>query len=142
MYRICDFLHQVYDALSKRAKIIASSFFIITLVTVSAAFIAHSFLYSIPANSNGVQLQLLDNGSVMIEAEELYIDIDPINLPPSYQHYPADSILTTHPHDAHYQTPLLNILQKNGTLTIFPTDMATETRGRVLEIEKFEGKDN
>ncbi len=113
-------------ALSKRAKIIASSIFIITIVGFGIAFLASPLLYPIPRNDNGIYLQLLDNAGVMIEAEGMRIYIDPINLPPNFQVAPADAILITHPHSDHYQAVTIDMLQKAGTLNVFPADMSTE----------------
>ena len=112
--------------LSKRTKIIVSSIFIITLVTLSAVFVGSTLLNSNLPNSNGVYIQLLDNAGVMIEAEGLRIYIDPYNLPPQYQFYPADAILITHPHFDHYQPEAVNMLQKSGTMNVFPAIMTAE----------------
>ena len=112
--------------LSRRAKIIVSSIFIITLVTFSSAFLVSSFLYMNPTSSNSVRLQLLDNAGVMIEAEGMRIYIYPINLPPSFRFYPADMLLITHPHSDHYQSETINMLQKQGTLNVFPSNMTPE----------------
>jgi L-ascorbate metabolism protein UlaG (beta-lactamase superfamily) len=112
--------------LSKRTQIIAASIFIITLVTLSAVFVFSSLLNPNPVNRNGVYIQLLDNAGVMIEAEGQRIFIDPYNLPPNYQFYPADAILITHPHYDHYQLEAVNMLQKSGTMNVFPATMTTE----------------
>lgn len=113
-------------ALSKRGKIIASTIFVVTIITFGLAFLASPLLFSTPRDSSLVYLQLLDNAGVMIEADGVRIYIDPINLPPSFQFTPADAVLITHPHSDHYQAATIELLQTASTLNVFPVDMSTE----------------
>ncbi len=73
-----------------------------------------------------VNVTLLSNAGVMIEANDMRIYIDPIDLPDYYSEYPADAILITHSHGDHYQTSMINMLQKEGTVNIFPEVMSIE----------------
>ncbi len=73
-----------------------------------------------------VNVTLLNNAGVMIEAGDTRIYIDPIDLPNEYRDYPADAILITHHHGDHYQASVINMLQKEGTINVFPEIMSTE----------------
>ena len=76
--------------------------------------------------AEGVNVTLLSNAGVLIEADDLRIYIDPIDLPNEYRDKPADAILITHDHGDHYQYATVNMLQKEGTLNVFPEIMDTE----------------
>jgi len=77
-------------------------------------------------NNNTINLTLLDNAGVMIEAKGLRIYIDPINLPyDNYSDLAADAILITHEHGDHYQFSMVSMLQKTDTLNVFPAIMTT-----------------
>lgn len=76
--------------------------------------------------SEGVNVTLLTNAGVMIEADDMRIYIDPIDLPSEYRDKPADAILITHDHGDHYQYATINMLQKEGTVNVFPAIMDTE----------------
>ena len=73
--------------------------------------------------ANLVELTLLYNAGVMIEADGLRVYIDPVNLPGNYSGSPADAILITHPHGDHYSSSVVQMLQKNGTVNVFPETM-------------------
>jgi len=73
-----------------------------------------------------VVLTLLENAGVMIEAGGLRIYIDPIELPSEYGDSPADAILVTHDHGDHYQESTIRMLQKEGTVNVFPEIMEDE----------------
>ena len=73
-----------------------------------------------------VNVTLLSNAGVMIETGEMRIYIDPIDLPNEYRDYPADAVLITHHHGDHYQASTINMLQKEGTINVFPEVMNTE----------------
>jgi L-ascorbate metabolism protein UlaG (beta-lactamase superfamily) len=73
-----------------------------------------------------VKLTLLDNAGVMIEADGLRIYIDPIELPSTYADLPADAVLITHPHSDHYDSAVIDMLQKNNTVNIMPLNMTAE----------------
>jgi len=73
-----------------------------------------------------VNVTLLSNAGVMIEAGEMRIYIDSIDLPNEYRDYPADAVLITHSHGDHYQASVINMLQKEGTINVFPDIMITE----------------
>jgi L-ascorbate metabolism protein UlaG (beta-lactamase superfamily) len=74
----------------------------------------------------GVVLTLLTNAGVMIEAKGMRIYIDPVDLPSEYGDSPADAILITHDHGDHYQFSTIRMLQKEGTVNIFPEIMENE----------------
>lgn len=73
-----------------------------------------------------INVTLLANAGVMIEAKDMRIYIDPFDLPSEYGDYPADAILVTHDHGDHYQYSAINMLQKEGTVNVFPMIMDTE----------------
>lgn len=75
-----------------------------------------------------VELTLLENAGVMIEAGDIRIYIDPVDLPSEYGDSPADAILITHEHGDHYQESTVRMLQKEGTLNVFPEIMGDEIR--------------
>jgi L-ascorbate metabolism protein UlaG (beta-lactamase superfamily) len=75
---------------------------------------------------DGVELKLLENAGVMIEARGMRIYIDPIDLPSTYGDSPADAILITHDHGDHYQESTIRMLQKEGTVNVFPRIMEDE----------------
>lgn len=77
-------------------------------------------------SADGINVTLLNNAGVMIEAGDTRIYIDPIDLPSEYRDKPADAILITHDHGDHYQYATVNMLQKEGTLNVFPAIMDTE----------------
>ncbi len=103
--------------LSKRSKIIIGVGVIVILA------IAAPIMALMISNTNSVQFKLLDTAGVMIESHGMRIYVDPYNLPESYGGLPADLILITHPHFDHYQTETLDILQKEGTVNVFPENM-------------------
>ncbi len=74
----------------------------------------------------GVRLTLLANAGVMIEARGVRIYIDPVDLPSRYSDFPADAILITHDHGDHYQRSAVGMLQKEGTVNVFPRIMEDE----------------
>jgi L-ascorbate metabolism protein UlaG (beta-lactamase superfamily) len=77
-------------------------------------------------SGNTVKLTILYNAGVMIEADGMRIYIDPINLPSSYSDLPADAVLITHPHEDHYNSTIIDMLQKEGTVNIMPSNMTAE----------------
>jgi L-ascorbate metabolism protein UlaG (beta-lactamase superfamily) len=62
----------------------------------------------------------------MIEADGLRIYIDPIELPSNYSTLPADAVLITHPHGDHYNRTIIDMLQKESTVNIMPSNMSAE----------------
>ncbi len=72
----------------------------------------------------GVKLTFLSNEGVMIEAKGVRMYIDPILFPQGYNPKPADVVMVTHPHTDHYQPSVIERLQKEDTLNIFPEDMS------------------
>ncbi|MDO8123517.1 MAG: MBL fold metallo-hydrolase [Candidatus Hermodarchaeota archaeon] len=104
--------------LSKRAKIIigVGVIAVIAVVVPLSAFMV--------MNANSVQFQLLYNAGVKIEAYGLRIYVDPYNLPESFEALPADVVLITHPHFDHYQNTSIDLLQKEGTVNVFPENMS------------------
>ncbi len=87
---------------------------------------------AVPANTgdvnaaDGIKVTLLTNAGIMIEAGEMRIYVDPIDLPQGYRDYPADAVLITHDHGDHYQYATINMLQKEGTVNVFPAIMTNE----------------
>jgi L-ascorbate metabolism protein UlaG (beta-lactamase superfamily) len=75
---------------------------------------------------DGINVTLLSNAGIMIEAGEMRIYVDPIDLPQQYRDYPADAVLITHDHGDHYQYATMNMIQKEGTVNIFPAIMTNE----------------
>jgi L-ascorbate metabolism protein UlaG (beta-lactamase superfamily) len=73
---------------------------------------------------SGVNVTLLTNAGVMIEARGMRIYIDPFELPSEYGDSPADLVLITHDHGDHYQESMVNMLQKEGTVNVFPEIMS------------------
>ncbi|TFF96931.1 MBL fold metallo-hydrolase [Candidatus Thorarchaeota archaeon] len=71
-----------------------------------------------------ITLTHLDHAGVMIEARGLRIYIDPINLEDNYTQLPADVVLITHHHGDHYQESNVSLLQKEGTINVFPAIMS------------------
>ncbi|MFX0168575.1 MAG: MBL fold metallo-hydrolase [Candidatus Hodarchaeota archaeon] len=108
--------------LSRRAKIIIG----VVVIASLAVGLPVAGIYFLNANTNAIRFTLLDNAGVMIEAYGLRIYVDPINLPGSYSSLPADLILVTHPHGDHYQASIITMLQKEGTVNVFPANMTTE----------------
>jgi L-ascorbate metabolism protein UlaG (beta-lactamase superfamily) len=104
--------------LTKRSKIIigVGVIAVIAVVVPLSAFMV--------MNANSVQFQLLDIAGVKIEAYGLRIYVDPYNLPESFEELPADMVLITHPHFDHYQTTSMDLLQKEGTVNVFPENMS------------------
>jgi L-ascorbate metabolism protein UlaG (beta-lactamase superfamily) len=82
----------------------------------------------LPSDSNDgtIKLTWLENAGIMIEAGGLRIYVDPIELPSNYSTLPADAVLITHPHDDHYNSTIIDMLQKEGTVNIMPSNMSTE----------------
>ena len=74
----------------------------------------------------GVVLTLLENAGLMIEAGGMRIYIDPIELPQGYEDLQADAILVTHDHGDHYHQSTIRMLQKEGTVNVFPAIMEHE----------------
>ncbi len=110
-------------SLSKRMKITFTVTAIIIIVVVGSSVVAFSFLNQ---NANSIRFTLLDNAGVMIEHQGIRIYVDPINLDSTYGDLPADAVLITHPHGDHYQGSMVNLLQKEGTVNIFPENMSVE----------------
>jgi L-ascorbate metabolism protein UlaG (beta-lactamase superfamily) len=106
--------------LSQNAKIIIT---VVIVATVAVAVPVIGFSLMQPA---GVRLQLLDNAGVMLEYNGYRIYVDPINLPVSYGELPADVVLVTHSHGDHYQPSSINLVQKEGTINVFPANMSAE----------------
>lgn len=100
---------------------------ILILVTVGSAIVALLLLTPSPTDQEGsITVTLLDNAGVMIEADDLRIYIDPIDLNSSFADLKADAILITHPHGDHYQSSAINMLQKESTVNVFPANMSMQ----------------
>jgi L-ascorbate metabolism protein UlaG (beta-lactamase superfamily) len=98
---------------------------ILGVAAVGSAVLVTQFL---PSGLSGgtIKLTLLENAGIMIEADGLRIYIDPIELPSNYSTLPADAVLITHPHSDHYNSTIIDMLQKEGTVNIMPANMSTE----------------
>ena len=107
--------------LTKKGKIIIS---LGVLVIILGSGIP--IVFSSVAKDSSVKLTLLDNAGVMIEYQEIRIYIDPINIDEDYEDMPADGILITHDHGDHYQPDVMEMLQKEGTINVFPEIMEAE----------------
>jgi len=79
-----------------------------------------------PPEDTSIKLTLLGNAGVMIEADGMRIYIDPLSLPSNYSSLTADAILITHPHEDHYNSTCINMLQKPSTVNVFPNNMTAE----------------
>ena len=112
---------------SKERTILASA----AVLVVLAVVVQYSGIMAPQVNTGeigaeGINVTLLTNAGIMIEVDEMRIYIDPIDLPSEYRDKPADAILITHDHGDHYQYATVNMLQKEGTLNVFPEIMDTE----------------
>ncbi len=103
---------------------------IVGVVVVSASLI----LMMPPAQEppTEIEVNLLLNAGVMIEAKGIRIYIDPILLPSNYTELPADVILITHPHTDHYSGYDVESLITNDTLFVCPENMTDA-------IDRFDG---
>jgi L-ascorbate metabolism protein UlaG (beta-lactamase superfamily) len=112
-----------------REKIALGSVIALLLVVVIIEY-SNNQVYSATSMVGGsegpINVTLLNNAGVMIEANGMRIYIDPVDLPSEYRDYPADAILITHDHGDHYQSSVINMLQKEGTVNVFPEIMSTE----------------
>ena len=107
--------------LSRRAKIFIAIGAVVIVAGVATPLITISVL-----NHNTLTLTLLENAGIMIETRGSRLYIDPIQLPDSYEELPADAVLITHPHGDHYEEETIEMLQKEGTVNIFPDNMTAE----------------
>ncbi|MFW9800597.1 MAG: MBL fold metallo-hydrolase [Candidatus Thorarchaeota archaeon] len=96
---------------------------ILVVVLGTSVVLISTFDPGVPEGS--IRVTLLANAGVMIEAEGLRIYIDPVDLPSSYSGSPADAILITHDHGDHYQSSVIDMLQKNDTVNVFPAIMTS-----------------
>jgi L-ascorbate metabolism protein UlaG (beta-lactamase superfamily) len=121
-----------------RDKALLGAGLVIVIVAVVMQFSGNLFPFpGNPPDDNvetpeTVELTLLENAGVMIEAGGLRIYIDPVELPSEYGDLPADAILITHEHGDHYKRSTIDMLQKEGTVNVFPAIMEDE-------IERHEG---
>ena len=100
---------------------------ILVVVMGVGAFAGFSLLNTPPPiEGTSIKLTLLDNAGVMIEVDGMRIYIDPINLPSNYSTLPADAVLITHPHGDHYNSTIIDMLQKETTVNVIPGNMTAE----------------
>lgn len=117
---------------STRDKTLLGAGLVIVVVAVVMQFSGNLMQFSDNSpdensdTSEGVVLTLLTNAGVIIEAGGMRIYIDPIDLPSEYGDSPADAILITHEHGDHYQQSTIRMLQKEGTVNVFPEIMEDE----------------
>jgi len=107
--------------LTKKGKIILS---LGVLVVVLGAGIP--IVISSANNNSSINLTLLDNAGVMVEYQGTRIYIDPYNFGNEYEDMPADGILITHEHGDHYDPDVMESLQKEDTINVFPAIMEAE----------------
>ncbi|MHA1939466.1 MAG: MBL fold metallo-hydrolase [Candidatus Thorarchaeota archaeon] len=115
--------------LTSKPRILMALGAILILVTVGSAIVALPLLTPPPppaGQEDSITITLLDNAGVMIEADDLRIYIDPIDLNSSFEDLDADAILVTHPHGDHYQSDTIHMLQKEGTVNVFPANMTEQ----------------
>jgi L-ascorbate metabolism protein UlaG (beta-lactamase superfamily) len=115
--------------LGMKEKTILGSGAVLVLIAIIAQYSGNPV--NTPTNVVGniegaINVTLLTNAGVMIEAKDMRIYIDPFDLSSEYGDYPADAILVTHDHGDHYQYSTINMLQKEGTVNVFPMIMDTE----------------
>jgi L-ascorbate metabolism protein UlaG (beta-lactamase superfamily) len=113
--------------LTKEKTILGSG----AVMVVIAAVVLYAFnpFNILGSDAEGpVVITLLTNAGVMIEAQGTRIYIDPIDIPSEYSDSLADAILITHDHGDHYQYSTINMLQKEGTINVFPEIMDAEIR--------------
>lgn len=93
----------------------------LVLVIGLSTIVALPFLINPPiADSNTIDLTLLYNAGVLIEADGMCIYIDPYNLTEDFTYPPADAILITHGDRDHYDDSAIEMLQTEYTVTVFP----------------------
>ena len=120
--------------LSSRDRALLGAGLVIAIVAIVMQFSGNLFPFpGNPPEGNGdtvesIELTLLENAGVMIEAGGMRIYIDPVDLPSEYGDSPADAILITHEHGDHYQESTIRMLQKEGTVNVFPEIMEDEIR--------------
>lgn len=115
--------------LTSKPRILMALGAILILVTVGSAIVVLPLLTPPPPpvdQDDSITITLLENAGVMIEADDLRIYVDPIDLNSSFEDLDADAILVTHPHGDHYQSSTIDMLQKEGTVNVFPANMSTE----------------
>jgi len=111
---------------SNKAQTIAIVTILVVVVGVGA-FAGFSLMNTPPPEEGiSITLTLLNNAGVMIEADGMRIYIDPYNLPSNYSALPADAILITHPHGDHYNSTMIDMLQKETTVNVIPENMTAE----------------
>jgi L-ascorbate metabolism protein UlaG (beta-lactamase superfamily) len=81
--------------------------------------------------SNEINVTLLFNAGVMIEAKGIRIFIDPLYME-NYTDLHADAILVTHPHFDHYRADDVEDLMSDDTLFVCPNNMTDA-------IDRFDG---
>ena len=112
--------------LSVKEKAVLASGVALVFVAVVLQFPSVSQIVGLGEADDSVELTLLSNAGVMIEARGMRVYIDPVDLPVEYGDSPADVILVTHDHGDHYQESTINMLQGEGTVNVFPEIMGAE----------------
>lgn len=102
------------------------AFVLVVVIVQYSGNPVNSSISDLLASGGDVNVTLLNNAGVMIETNDMRIYIDPVDLPTEYGDYPADAILITHDHGDHYQYSTINMLQKEGTVNVFPQVMSAE----------------
>ncbi|MHA1960388.1 MAG: MBL fold metallo-hydrolase [Candidatus Thorarchaeota archaeon] len=98
----------------------------VIVLTTAAAISVVMFLPGNTPVDESIELTLLNNAGVMIEAKGLRIYIDPFDLPANQSDLPADAILITHPHGDHYDYSSIELIETDETVFIIPENMTQE----------------
>jgi L-ascorbate metabolism protein UlaG (beta-lactamase superfamily) len=119
-------------ALTKGVKILIS----LGIITAVSAAVTVGIVIPLNNRNNNppvITFTLLYNAGIMIEAEGLRIFVDPVNFGLSFENNTADAVFTTHPHSDHFQAWSFNMIQKEGTINVFPENMSyhIETYGGI-----------
>ncbi|MFW9806533.1 MAG: MBL fold metallo-hydrolase [Candidatus Thorarchaeota archaeon] len=104
---------------STNSKAIAAVITGIVIVSASLVFVLPNLLES----PTEIEVTLIYNAGVMIEAKGVRIFIDPLYLPNNYSELSADVILITHPHTDHYNPEDIDEILTNDTLFVCPKNM-------------------
>jgi len=74
-----------------------------------------------------INITLLGNAGLMIEAYDLRVFVDPIGLNDTFmEEHPADAVLITHPHGDHYSAYEIAMLSDDDTVIVMPENMTEQ----------------
>lgn len=98
--------------------------YLLVMGIVFCSLIVASPVFTIISEFTGIKLTLLSNEGVIIESKGVRIYVDPFFVPSQYDSKPADVVCVTHPHTDHYIIPVINEIQQECTINIFPETMS------------------